>query len=84
MNNNEIIYSKHVEKRIEERQLDKQWIEDTILNPDLIIEKAENEIHYFKKFIKFANKILKVVFNPVKKMVITAHFDEKMTKLNKR
>ncbi len=83
MTHDEINYSKHVEQRIEERQLEKQWIEETVLNPDKTIVKAENEVHYFKKFIILAGKFLKVVFNPIKKLVVTAHFDEKMTKSNK-
>ena len=83
MTENEINYSKHLEQRIEERQLEKQWIIETVLNPDKTIVKSDNEIYYFKKFIKLAGKFLKVVFNPIKKLVVTAHFDEKMTKSNK-
>jgi len=48
------------------------------------IVKSDNEIHYFKKFILLAGKFLKVVFNPIKKLVVTAHFDEKMTKSDKK
>jgi len=83
MTQEEINYSKYVEQSIEERKLEKQWIEETILNPDKTIVKSENEIHYFKKFIKLAGKLLKVVFNPIKFLVVTAHFDEKMTKTNR-
>ncbi len=83
MTEEEIKYSKHLEQRIAERQLEKQWIVETVLKPDTTIVKAENEVHYFKKFIKLAGKFLKVVFNPIKKLVVTAHFDEKMTKSNK-
>ena len=79
MNENEIKYSQHVEQRIEERKLDKKWIIDTINSPDKTVEKSEKEIHYFKIITDFAGKFLKVVFNPIKNLVVTAHFDRNMT-----
>ncbi len=80
MSENEITYSLHVEERIKERNLDKKWILDTINSPDRTIEKSEKEIHYFKIITDFAGKVLKVVFNPIKNLVVTAHFDRNMTK----
>ncbi|GEM_PF-6816447 len=66
MTQEEINYSKHVEQRIEERKLEKQWIVETVLNPDKTIVKAENEVHYFKKFIELAGKFLtKCTKNPL-------------------
>jgi len=55
----EINYSKHVDQRIEERKLEKQWIVDTTCKPDKTIVKADNEVHYFKLFIELANKFSK-------------------------
>jgi len=55
-----------------------------VLNPDNTVFKSDNEIPYFKNFIKLVGKFLKVVFNPFKKLVVTAHFDEKMTKSDKK
>lgn len=80
MSKEEINFSKHVEKRIKERKLEKQWIIDTVNSPDKTVEKSDEEVHFFKKIVKFAGKCLKVVYNPIKKLVVTAHFDRKMTK----
>jgi hypothetical protein len=80
MSNDELNFSKHVEKRIEERDLDEQWIVDTVKAPDKTVEKSDKEIHFFKKIAEFAGRCLKVVFNPIKKLVVTAHFDREMTK----
>lgn len=41
-------FSKHLETRIEERNLKKEWIEDTIENPDVTEEIAADETHFSK------------------------------------
>ena len=80
MDEENLNFSNHVEKRIKERKIKKEWIEATIKSPDKKVEKTENEVHFFKKTIEFAGKCLKVVVNPIKNLVVTAHFDRKMTK----
>ena len=78
----ELFFSKHIRERIKERNLDEKWIVDTVNLPDKKVVKSENEVHFFKKIAGFAGKCLKVVFNPLKKLVVTAYFDRKMTKNN--
>ena len=80
MNDDELNYSKHVKKRIEERDLDENWIADTVKSPDKTVVKSDEEVHFFKRIVDFAGRCLKVVFNPIKKLVVTAHFDRNMTK----
>ncbi len=80
MEENEIIFSTHLRERIKERGIDEKWVLDTINSPDKKVIIADEETHFFKKIIEFAGKCLNVVFNPVKNLVITAHFDRKMTK----
>lgn len=72
--------SKHLEERCIERNIDEKWIYQTITNFDKNVKIADNEYHYFKKIPEFSNKCLKVVLNPVDKIVVTAFFDRKMTK----
>ncbi|RLD78508.1 MAG: hypothetical protein DRJ10_10215 [Bacteroidetes bacterium] len=72
--------SKHLNKRIEERQIKEKWIYETIEQSDKSMEIANDEYHYFKKIVEFANRCLKVVVNPINKIVVTAFFDRKMTK----
>jgi hypothetical protein len=78
--NKDINFSKHVKKRIEERDLEEDWIVDTINSPDKTVIKSDEEVHFFKQIVDFAGRCLKVVFNPIKKLVVTAHFERKMTK----
>ncbi len=82
MDESEIKFSEHVNERIVERGIDKEWIYETINTPDKKIIKSQDEVHFFKKILEFAGKCLKVVFNPIKNRVITAYFDRKMTKNN--
>lgn len=51
----EYIYSKHSLEQIVEREIDKSWVEDTLSNPDDIIEIDENEVHFIKKIIDYNN-----------------------------
>jgi len=37
-------------------------------------------VHYYKKIKDMDDRCLKVVFNPVNRKIVTAHFDRKMTK----
>lgn len=73
-------FSKHLQERIEERKIKEKWIYDTISNPDRNIKIEDDEHHYFKKIVDFANRCLKVIVNPINKIVVTAFFDRKMTK----
>lgn len=69
---------------MKERNLKRKWIEDTIEHPDTTEEIEEDETHFFKKILQAAGRCLKVVFNPLSSIVITAHFDRKRTKNNKK
>ncbi len=80
MSENDFNFSKHLKERIRERNLDKAWIVGTIKSPDKTVLKSKEETHFFRKIVEFSGKCLKVVFNPIKKLVVTAHFDRKMTK----
>ncbi|RUM48654.1 MAG: hypothetical protein DSY47_05080 [Hydrogenothermus sp.] len=67
--------SKHAIKRIEERKLKYQWILETIENPDKVDYISDTEVRYFKKIKSADNKVLKVVVNPERNIIITAYFD---------
>ncbi len=75
-------FSQHLETRMEERNLKREWIEDTLENPDSKEEIEPDETHFFKRILEAASRCLKVVFNPLTSIVITAHFDRKRTKNN--
>jgi len=76
----EYIFSKHLNEKIKQRELKKEWIWDTIENPDKKYDIADDEVHFFKFIADFFNKCLKVVVNPISKIIVTAHFDRNKTK----
>jgi len=80
MPNNDYQYSKHLDEKINKGDVNKEYVEETLKNPDKIVNIKENEIHFFKKIINFGNRCFKVVINPIKKLVVTAYFDRNMTK----
>ena len=75
-------FSQRLETRLKERDLKREWVENTIENPEVIEEIAVDETHFFKKILEADSRCLKVVFNPLSSVVITAHFDRKRTKNN--
>ena len=75
-----IRFSNHAKQRLEERNIKEQWVIDTLQNPDAKEIKSENEVHFFKQIFEFAKRYLKVVFNPMKNLVVTAYFDRSKTK----
>ena len=73
-------YSKHIQERIKQRNIKKEWIDDTIKNPDKYEKTSNIEEQFFKRIIKFSGRCLKVIVNPLTKIIVTAFFDRKMTK----
>jgi hypothetical protein len=72
--------SRHAIDVITSRNIDTKWIDDTFQNYSRIDKIAENEIHFFKSIKENENRCLKVVFNPLTKIVITCYFDRNMRK----
>ncbi|MCV6608672.1 MAG: hypothetical protein OIF32_10695 [Campylobacterales bacterium] len=76
----EINFSKHCEDVILTRSIDKNWVFDTLASFSKKEVIADNEVHYFKIILEAEKRCLKVVFNPIKSMVITSYFDRNMRK----
>ena len=68
-------FSKHVLERIKEKNIKKEWIFETINNPDEIIEMSDTEHRYYKVIKDFGDRVLKVVLNPESNIIITVYFD---------
>jgi hypothetical protein len=73
-------FSKHSLKRIEERGIKFEWIEECIQKPDDFQKIANAEIQFLKTIEKNESRCLKIVFNPIKDLVITAFFDRGLRK----
>lgn len=78
--NHQYEYSIHSKERIKKRNIQENWVLDTIGNYDYKVEVSYDEIHYFKKIEDKEHRCLKVVVNPATKRIVTAYFDRKMTK----
>jgi len=74
--------SVHLLEKIAKGKVELENVETTLSTPDKIVEVEEDEVHFFKKILNFGSRCFKVVFNPTKKLVVTAYFDRKMTKNN--
>ena len=71
--------SRHAEKRLQARQEIKvEWIEKAIQNPLFFKEMSNDEWHFYRNIEEFNNKVLKVVVNPQKEIIITVLFDRRM------
>jgi hypothetical protein len=80
MENKEYELSLHLLEKIAKGTVERQHIEETLSNANKFVEVEDDEVHFFKRIISFGNRCFKVVFNPLKKLVVTAYFDRKMTK----
>ncbi len=68
-------FSKHLNERIIERNLRRNWIVETIETPDEEINISEDETHFYKTISECQHKWLKVVINKKNKIIVTAYFD---------
>lgn len=77
---NEFEFSKHALDMIYERGINKDWISDTINDPDLTEFISDEELHYIKQIKEFGNRYLRVVVNPYSqpKRIIALFFDRRM------
>ena len=73
-------FSNHVNEVIQKRELQANWVLETIEHYDYKNESSKVEVHYFKRIKDRDNRCLKVVLNPVFNKIITAYFDRKATK----
>ncbi|MCD6129966.1 MAG: DUF4258 domain-containing protein [Deltaproteobacteria bacterium] len=70
--------STHALDRLEDREIKIDWIEKTILNPDMVKTVSDAEVHHFKLIEEFESRFLKVVLNPEKEVIVTFHFDRRL------
>ncbi len=67
----EIIYTAHAEEQLQERKIEKAWVEDTVQFPDV----TQHEGHKYYVIKRLNGKTLKVVYVKEKYIkIITSHF----------
>ena len=73
-------FSQHAITVMDARDIRREWVESVIQYPSLKIEKSSTEINLFSPIEENENRCLKVVINPLYKIVVTVYFDRNMRK----
>jgi len=69
--------SQHALKRMEERRIERHWIQAVLESPERMEKISGEEWHLFKKIPEFGDRILKIVINPSNNKIITLFFDRR-------
>ena len=72
--------SNHALDVISTRDINIGWIEFVLDNPSLKNDISDIEVNYFAIIEDNDSRCLKVVVNPITKIIITAYFDRNMRK----
>jgi hypothetical protein len=76
-----LTYTRHVEVAIEERELNRDWIERTVRSPDWVAPDTTTlgAVRHFKAIPEYGNRILRVACleSPSEIRILTAFFDRK-------
>lgn len=73
--------SNHARERLALRaEIKMEWIANALEAPLIVKNVSDYEAHFYKAIPQYGNRILKVVVNPLKKLIITAFFDRRMKK----
>lgn len=73
-------FSIHALDVMNNRNIQKDWVLFTIKNYTRKDENSNNEHWYFSIIEEYENRCLKVVVNPIRKIIITTFFDRGMRK----
>ncbi|WP_446397648.1 DUF4258 domain-containing protein [Coleofasciculus sp. E1-EBD-02] len=75
------ILTEHARARMLERNIQQEWIERTLSNPDLLELDSEDSTkrHAFKTIPEYGDRVLRVIYNPNYKpwIIISVYFDRK-------
>lgn len=72
--------SQHAVDVTNARAIKVEWIDFVIQNPTLEVLKARDEVNFYAVISEKEDRCLKVVVNPITKVIITAYFDRNMRK----
>ncbi|MCP1716375.1 hypothetical protein J2T58_002252 [Methanocalculus alkaliphilus] len=74
-----LIFSTHAKSMMHERMIQEEWVLNTVLFPDRVEERKDDEVHYLKVIPDAKGKVLRVIINPIlsPNRVITIFFDRR-------
>ncbi len=70
----------HAQDVMAARDILEEWVQSAVDDPSTKIDINKQEVHCFITITEHDSRCLKVVVNPIKRLVITAYFDRKMKK----
>ncbi|MCQ1538176.1 DUF4258 domain-containing protein [Methanocalculus taiwanensis] len=70
---------RHTIERGDQKEPAKEWVLNTVLFPDRVEERKDDEVHYLKEIPDAKGKVLRVIINPILSphRVITVFFDRR-------
>lgn len=75
-------FTQHAQDRLEKRQVQIEWIERALSNPDVVEEdKSDPDLrHHLLVIAEYDNRVLRVIVNPttIPAKVVTFYFDRSM------
>ncbi|NMB78151.1 MAG: DUF4258 domain-containing protein [Methanomicrobiales archaeon] len=73
-------YSIHAKTMMQERMIEEDWVSGTVISPEKIEKRRDDEIHYLKRIPQNGNRFLRVIINPSynPQRVITVFFDRRV------
>jgi hypothetical protein len=76
----ELRFTEHAEQMLVERQIEKSWVERTVLQFQRRDEPGDGMTHYLRAIPERDGRILRVIVDPLAELptVITAFFDRRL------
>ena len=73
-------FTKHFNQMIDERSIDKEWVEKALEDPDRIENREDGTRHLIKQIPEYGNRWPRVVVNveTIPQRVVTAFFDRRL------
>ena len=72
--------TKHAKDVVVARKIKQEWIDQAVQSPSLVTIVSNEEVHYFSTIAENEDRCLKVVYNPLSKLIVTVYFDRNMRK----
>lgn len=72
--------SKHAKDMMYERDIQLEWLESALSQPDTQEQQIDGTVHYIKKITEYGNNFLRVVTDPKvdPQRVVTLFFDRRL------
>jgi hypothetical protein len=76
-------FSRHFNQMLEERNIRRDWVDQTLADPDKVEEISDGTRHYIKQISEYGDRWLRVVINTRANpnRAVTVFFDRRMRRM---